>query len=278
MLSDENATLVHAAVAYQVGRAGLVALEVVASRVAFDAAASRETGARLLALVPDAESQREVWAAEYRAMRRSIVDCCDREQLAALAAVHGAPAFALLLPSSYLYQPNNSLKSYATRIRLRQVAAGAACQPEPNEPETVSRAALLLPNYLGRLNLAQTAQLAWFDAQRCAHATHIEAVRAALALRAFEAERGMLPPGLEGLAPQYLESAPRDWFSELALRLDRSRRVIYSVGSDGRDDGGRELADDEDFREPRFPLLRPGEAAAKGRWARPPALRELELD
>lgn len=278
MFDDENATLLHAAIAQNVGSAGLAALEVSVPQLAFDAASSRDAGARLAALRPDAAAQRAIWAAEYRALRQTALACCDAAQLAARMRAAGTPAFGALLPASYLYQPNNSLRAYAARIRLRQARADAPCLREPLEAEAIPRASVLLPNYLGRMAVAQSEQLAWFDARRCHYATHIEATRAAIALRAFETERGRLPPGVEALVPRYLESEPRDWFAAGALRLDRAARVVYSIGSDGRDDGGRATPGDEDFREPRFPLLGPGEAAASAATSQPASLRGLDLD
>ena len=99
------------------------------------------------------------------------------------------------------------------------------------------------------------------DQSRCLHDTRIEMLRAALAVRAFEQARGLLPPSLGALSPGFLEPAPIDSFSGATLRFDRTQRVIYSLGTNGLDEGGRartgELVEDAEALEPRFPLFAP---------------------
>ena len=51
-----------------------------------------------------------------------------------------------------------------------------------------------------------------------------------------------MPDDLKELTPQFREAIPTDPFDGAALRYRRLTRgyVVYSVGEDGRDDGGRE--------------------------------------
>nr|CAA9286545.1 hypothetical protein AVDCRST_MAG63-3995 [uncultured Armatimonadetes bacterium] len=70
----------------------------------------------------------------------------------------------------------------------------------------------------------------------------------ALALRAYRAERGRYPERLAELAPEYLKSVPVDPFAlEGPLRYRRTATgyVLYSVGPDGKDDGGKPIEDAE---------------------------------
>ncbi len=63
----------------------------------------------------------------------------------------------------------------------------------------------------------------------------------ALALQAWRAEHGDPPPGLSALVPEYLSEVPADPFTPrrtLGYRPGR-QPVVYSVGPDGEDDGGR---------------------------------------
>jgi hypothetical protein len=61
-----------------------------------------------------------------------------------------------------------------------------------------------------------------------------------LALRAYRLDHGAYPASLETLAPKYLPSVPQDPFGSGALRyrLTSSGYSLYSVGPDGKDDGG----------------------------------------
>ena len=69
----------------------------------------------------------------------------------------------------------------------------------------------------------------------------------ALAVERYRLEHGRLPATLNALVPDYLEAVPEDPLSDpvtpLRLRVsdDGDAAVIYSVGTDGRDDGGREM-------------------------------------
>jgi hypothetical protein len=66
----------------------------------------------------------------------------------------------------------------------------------------------------------------------------------AFALRAYRLARGAYPTGLAQLCPGYLPAVPSDPFARNApLRYRRSEGayVLYSVGPDGADDGGRPI-------------------------------------
>lgn len=58
----------------------------------------------------------------------------------------------------------------------------------------------------------------------------------------FRLTHGRLPENLNELTPQFLSATPSDPFDGAPLRYHRLAKgyVIYSVGSDGHDDGGRE--------------------------------------
>jgi hypothetical protein len=65
---------------------------------------------------------------------------------------------------------------------------------------------------------------------------------AAIAIERFRLAHGQLPKNLNELVPQFLSAVPNDPFDGQPLRyhlLDKGY-VIYSIGSDGHDDGGRE--------------------------------------
>ena len=67
---------------------------------------------------------------------------------------------------------------------------------------------------------------------------------AALALQAWHAEHGSYPDALDALVPNILTAVPLDPFGRGALKYRREgdTYVLYSVGPDGRDDGGEPAA------------------------------------
>jgi hypothetical protein len=64
---------------------------------------------------------------------------------------------------------------------------------------------------------------------------------AAIALKRFELRHGTFPPDLKALVPEFLTAVPFDYMGakSLGYRLkDDGNYVLYSVGDDGKDDGG----------------------------------------
>jgi hypothetical protein len=62
-----------------------------------------------------------------------------------------------------------------------------------------------------------------------------------LALRCYQSEHGRGPERLDQLAPKYLQQIPTDPFSEQTLiyRAQGTNWLLYSVGPDGVDEGGK---------------------------------------
>lgn len=73
----------------------------------------------------------------------------------------------------------------------------------------------------------------------------IRSTQTALAIERFRAANGRLPRQLDELVPQFLSAIPTDPFDGQPLRYRRLNigYVVYSVGSDGQDNGGRERLD-----------------------------------
>lgn len=69
----------------------------------------------------------------------------------------------------------------------------------------------------------------------------LRAARTALAVERYRLKNGELPEDLETLAPEFLDSVPLDPFDGQPLKYRRLDPgfVIYSVGRDGRDNGGK---------------------------------------
>src|SRR2546422_117275 len=80
----------------------------------------------------------------------------------------------------------------------------------------------------------------------------------AFALAAYRTEHDAYPKKLEALAPKYLTKVPEDLFSGKALiyRPSADGYLVYSVGPNGRDEGGHWYDDDPPGDDPnvRMPL------------------------
>jgi hypothetical protein len=71
----------------------------------------------------------------------------------------------------------------------------------------------------------------------------------AFALAAYRADRGDYPPKLADLVPQYVKNLPKDIFNDeadLKYKLQDGGYLLYSVGRNGKDDGGRSYDDRKD--------------------------------
>jgi hypothetical protein len=85
------------------------------------------------------------------------------------------------------------------------------------------------------------SELILMEERFCAHQARLRCLIAALAAERYRRAHGRWPEDLERLTPEWLEALPRDPFDGGPLRLARldDGLVIYSVGYDGKDDGGR---------------------------------------
>ena len=99
-------------------------------------------------------------------------------------------------------------------------------------------------------------------------------VLTAIALTRYALRHGGLPESLSALVPQFLPSVPADYMDGQPLRFRREPGgsfVLYSVGEDGKDDGGDTS-------------LRPGKTNLRIFWERkdvvwpaPASAEELEV-
>jgi len=68
---------------------------------------------------------------------------------------------------------------------------------------------------------------------------------ASLAVERYRLANGALPDSLGDLVPKFLDAVPIDPFDGQPLRYRKLTKgyVVYSVGEDGKDDGGDEKKD-----------------------------------
>ncbi len=83
-------------------------------------------------------------------------------------------------------------------------------------------------------------------------AVQLSLSRTALALAIYRADHGAYPEKLPQLSPKYLPEVPRDLFADGPLRYQRqgSGYLLYSVGINGKDDGGRDRLEEDSLEFP----------------------------
>jgi hypothetical protein len=107
--------------------------------------------------------------------------------------------------------------------------ASAKSPPLPNDP----LCAKILPIYDRAWMLSAVAR------------TENDLLMVSFALRAYKADHGAYPANLEALSPAYLNAIPIDVFSAgpLKYKVTGKSCILYSVGPDGKDNGGTLGAD-----------------------------------
>lgn len=116
-------------------------------------------------------------------------------------------------------------------------------KPTPAQIARTRQALRRVPNPYGRLLIGQLLPV--FDGAVQAsfkQRADREATRLTLAARLYALRHGgKLPPSLPALvSADILSAVPTDPFSDRPFRYDAVRRVFWSVGPNGRDDGGKD--------------------------------------
>jgi hypothetical protein len=95
--------------------------------------------------------------------------------------------------------------------------------------------------------------------------TRLEVTQAALAVEQYRLRNGAWPESLDALVPDLLDAVPQVPFANgsLGYRREKARVVVYSVGPNGRYDGGRSAEEDRDAYDLAFRLLDPAVRGAR---------------
>jgi len=100
--------------------------------------------------------------------------------------------------------------------------------------DEVSNSNFLLRDLLGGISRLDTMNLI--------DTAHLRVTQTALAVERYRIATGRLPKAISSLVPVYLEAVPKDPFDGNELRYKRfdSGFVVYSIGEDLSDDGGKD--------------------------------------
>ncbi len=160
------------------------------------------------------------------------------EQMAGVLPAGGGGAFLRVIPDAYFKM---DMLAY---IDLMNGYLDALRQPYP---QSLIRAAHVgqdmehqIPRYyiIVRMLLPALGRV-FSEGQR--HMARMESARLALAVLRYRAKHERLPETLDALVPEVLDALPPDPFNAEPLRYkqDADGFVIYAVGENGEDDGGK---------------------------------------
>ncbi|MHC4324040.1 MAG: hypothetical protein ACYSUX_07185, partial [Planctomycetota bacterium] len=130
----------------------------------------------------------------------------------------------------YLDLMDGYIKSAQLPLHKRQEAAKAI----ETRFQSTSKIHILLHVMMPALSRITTIDLRTF--------AHLRIARTALAIQRYRLAADKLPDKLADLVPKYLQSVPKDPFDGKELRYKRLEPgfVVYSIGEDLSDDGGKE--------------------------------------
>jgi len=151
--------------------------------------------------------------------------------LAAVAfALYKFSGLADMDASIYLDLMNDYIKAMQLAPEQRRKAAGAV----DARLEKISRIHVLLHIMMPALSRCTTIDIRIVAQFRTA--------QTGLAVQRYRLAAGRLPDTLAELVPAYLDAVPKDPFDGKELRYKKIETgfVVYSIGEDGSDDGGKE--------------------------------------
>lgn len=176
--------------------------------------------------------------AEYQGIKKGLADM--RSGRSAVWG-QGVPlATVRILP---VYNEQKTLAKLAGYIRTLQAGIKLPASQidltafqRPNAPIKL----LLSGNVVGEALFIMTAPALGGGDKKSSAKVREEATLCLLAIKAFQLKHGKLPETLGEMVPEFLPAMPLDDYDGKPLRYRPKERLLYSVGSDYKDDGGIE--------------------------------------
>lgn len=158
----------------------------------------------------------------------------------------------------YTFKPNETKRLFAKTCRalIENVPRHLS---EMSRIETQVRGALpvriryyVQPNFAGRIMVELTIPASELMLLRkCKENVLISATQLLVALKCYKLDYGQLPETLDELVPEFIDRMPIDDFDGKPLRYSKEKKIIYSVGSDLKDDGGPTVEEIDKHRDSR---------------------------
>lgn len=198
----------------------------------------KQVAADLRPLCDNAAALTNSLKAEYQGIKKGLADM--RSGRSSLWG-QGVPlATVRILP---VYNEQKTLAKLAGYIRTLQAGIKLPASQidltafqRPNAPIKL----LLSGNVVGEALFIMTAPALGGGDKKSSAKVKEEATLGMLAIKAFQLKHGRLPETLGELVPEFLPAVPRDDYDGKPLSYQPAKRLLYSVGSDFKDDGGVE--------------------------------------
>lgn len=162
--------------------------------------------------------------------------------------------------NNYYFRPNKTKKLFMEEAKSIIKNANQYCNDIQLPKNNIELSSSLIKNYLTEnvngeamfyINKGSINPL--FE-KKCNEDSLISATQALIAIKAYQNDYGDLPNSLNQLVPDYMESIPLDYFDGNQLRYSKENRILYSVGADGKDEGGSTGEDWKKMPDPTFKI------------------------
>ena len=186
---------------------------------------------------------------EY-ALEKTLISAAANRNLNLIAADFGFtidPMTKIYGRNRYLFQPNKTIDITAQYFRQGVNDVQLSCamvkdlQSRRQVVQNVFPLMTFQQNAVGVgivhkiMNDIDISQLLDY---RCRDMLLVNATQTMLALRAYYLTYGAYPKQLSDLVPQFVSEVPLDPYDENPLKYSTEKNIIYSVGINGKDEGG----------------------------------------
>jgi hypothetical protein len=149
--------------------------------------------------------------------------------------------------SRYAFEPNKTKNIYAdyyrTSINDVQGFCTTIINAKSHQPIKIEPSPLMMfqENSLGLILSNTMIRSIDFSAQMekmCNSEVMISATQLMFAIKAYKIDTGKYPSSLTELAPKYIQTVPKDPYDGKSIKYDQQKKIVYSVGVNGTDQGG----------------------------------------
>jgi len=238
--------IIHYSVGLRIKNYGLAGIRAMLANAPLSRYALRETTGRLARFAADPDAVENALKVEYGTLAATIDDLAAGRFRAELNQM-----MDISLPfTPYNFQPNKTKQLIAGVCMLGVVEASKAYAEQAIQgmPPMVPALRSMPPlrryrtrNFTGTIVWGMvTYEVEALLRLKCEENTAVAGTRLLIALKCYREATGHLPDSLDELAPDHIDQVPRDDFDGKPFRYLPDRKIIYSVGLDIVDDGGKE--------------------------------------
>jgi hypothetical protein len=151
----------------------------------------------------------------------------------------------------YVFKPNMMNRDWAAfyrhQIEMVDLPRSKIQSDYPSRPQDLGKASgLTLAGFLAKPNsvgticvLTEAPKIEKAIENKFSLQASIIALRLKIRLRLYEKKYGQLPESLQSLVPEFISAVPNDPFDDKPFRYSKEKKLVWSVGEDGIDNGGK---------------------------------------